>query len=101
LRNSRGGTLRQTQLVLNGLHEEISGQAVPRKTLHAYCGEWLAAKVPETAPRTAVFYRTSTAKFITFLGERAEAPLERDNQGRHRCLSQLFGQEALGQEYKS
>jgi integrase len=68
-------TLRQAQLVLDRLHEEISGQAVQRKTLRAYCAEWLATKEPETAPQTRVFYRTSTAKFIAFLGERAEAPL--------------------------
>ena len=68
-------TLRQAQLVLDRLHEEISGQVVPRKTLRTYCQEWLATKEPETAPRTQVFYRASTAKFITFLGERAEAPL--------------------------
>jgi integrase len=68
-------TLRQAQLVLDRLHEEISGQAVQRKTLRAYCAEWLATKEPETAPRTQVFYRTSTAKFITFLGERADVPI--------------------------
>jgi integrase len=68
-------TLRQTQVVLDRLHEEISGQAVQRKTLRTYCAEWLATKEPETAPRTVVFYRTSTAKFTSFLGERAEVPL--------------------------
>src|SRR6516164_9324636 len=68
-------TLRQAQLVLDRLHEEISGQVVSRKTLRAYCQEWLATKEPEPAPQTQVFYRTSTAKFITFLGKRAEAPL--------------------------
>jgi integrase len=68
-------TLRQAQLVLDRLQEEISGQTVQRKTLRTYCQEWLTTKEPETAPRTQVFYRTSTAKFIAFLGERAEVPL--------------------------
>jgi hypothetical protein len=68
-------TLRQAQLVLDRLHEETSGQAVQRKTLRAYCAEWIATKEPETAPRTQVIYRTSTAKFIAFLGERAELPV--------------------------
>ncbi len=68
-------TLRQAQLVLDRLHEEISGVQITRKTLRAYCAEWLATKEPETAPRTQVFYRTSIAKFIAFLGDRADAPL--------------------------
>jgi integrase len=68
-------TLRQAQVVLDRLHEEISGQAVQRKTVRAYCAEWLATKEPEIAPRTVVFYRTSTAKFIAFLGERADLAL--------------------------
>jgi integrase len=68
-------TLHQAQLVLDRLQQEISGQAVQRKTVRAYCAEWLATKEPETAPRTQVFYRTSTAKFITFLGERADIPV--------------------------
>jgi integrase len=68
-------TLRQAQVVLDRLHEEISGQPVQRKTVRAYCQEWLATKEPETAPRTQVFYRTSMAKFIAFLGERADTPL--------------------------
>src|SRR6516165_6960254 len=68
-------TLRQAQVVLDRLHQEISGVAVQRKTVRAYCAEWLATKEPETAPRTQVFYRTSTAKFIAFLGERADLAL--------------------------
>jgi integrase len=68
-------TLRQAQVVLDRLHEEISGQPVQRKTLRAYCQEWLSTKEPETAPRTVAFYRISTAKFIAFLGTRADLPL--------------------------
>jgi integrase len=67
-------TLRQAQVVLDRLHEEISGQAVQRKTVRTYCAEWLATKELETAPRTQVFYRTSTAKFVAFLGDRADIP---------------------------
>jgi len=74
-------TLRQAQVVLDRLHEEISGVAVQRKTVRAYCAEWLATKEPETAPRTQVFYRTSTAKFIAFLGERADIPLSELTKG--------------------
>ena len=68
-------TLRQAQVVLDRLHEEISGQTVQRKTLRAYCQEWLTTKGPETAPQTHAFYRISSAKFIAFLGERADIPL--------------------------
>ena len=74
-------TLRQAQVVLDRLHQEISGVAVQRKTVRAYCAEWLATKEPETAPRTQVFYRTSTAKFIAFLGERADIPLSELTKG--------------------
>ena len=68
-------TLHQAQIVLSRLHEEFSGLSMPRKTVRAWCAEWLATKEAETAPRTQVFYRTSTAKFLAFLGERADAPL--------------------------
>src|SRR5689334_7794643 len=56
-------TLRQAQLVLDRLHEEINGAPIQRKTVRAYFSEWLAIREPETAPRTQVFYRESTAKF--------------------------------------
>jgi integrase len=68
-------TLRQAQVVLDRLHEEFSGVAVPRKTVRAYCQEWLATKEPEIAPRTAAFYRSSSAKFLDFLGNRADTAL--------------------------
>jgi integrase len=68
-------TLRQAQVVLDRLHEEISGVAVQRKTVRSYCDEWLATKEPETASRTIALYRASTAKFLAFLGDRADAPL--------------------------
>jgi integrase len=68
-------TLRQAQVVLDRLHGEISGQTVQRKTLRAYCQEWFATKEPETAPQTHAFYHISSAKFIAFLGERADIPL--------------------------
>jgi integrase len=74
-------TLRQAQLVLDRLHEEISGLAVQRKSVRAYCVDWLATKEPETAPRTQVFYRTSIAKFIAFLGERADVPISELTKG--------------------
>jgi integrase len=74
-------TLRQAQLVLDRLHEEISGQMVQRKTVRAYFAEWLATKEAETAPRTQVFYRTSAAKFIAFLDQRAEEPLNELTRG--------------------
>jgi integrase len=74
-------TLRQAQLVLDRLHEEVSGLAVQRKSARAYCDEWLATKEPETAPRTQVFYHTSIAKFIAFLGERADVPMSELTKG--------------------
>ena len=42
-------TLRRAQLVLDRLHEEISGVRAQRKAVRDYCAEWLATKEPETA----------------------------------------------------
>jgi integrase len=68
-------TLRQAQVALDRLHEEISGQKVWRKSLRDFANDWLETKVPETAPRTQVFYVASISKLISFLGKRALEPL--------------------------
>ena len=68
-------TLRQAQVALDRLHEEIAGQKVSRKSLREFAKDWLETKVPETAPRTHVFYVASISKLISFLGKRALEPL--------------------------
>src|SRR5689334_2729742 len=68
-------TLRQTMNVLARLHEEVSGEAISQKSLRAYASEWLASKVPETAPRTHSSYQGALAQLFTYLGSRADTPL--------------------------
>jgi len=68
-------TLRQAQVALDRLHEEISGQKVSRKSLRDFAHDWLETKVPETARRTQVFYIASIAKLISFIGKRALEPI--------------------------
>jgi integrase len=68
-------TMRQTQNVLARLHEEVSGEAVPQKSLRAYAQEWLAAKAPEIGARTSDFYRGVVAQLLGYLGQKADAPI--------------------------
>jgi integrase len=68
-------TLRQLQRVLDQMHELVSGEHVPRRSLRAFALEWLQLKEPETGPRTLAFYKESAEKFLSFLGPRADALL--------------------------
>lgn len=45
-------------------------------TLREWIQTWLEAKEATVSKATLSFYRTVTSKFLTFLGERADAPLE-------------------------
>jgi integrase len=65
-------TLRQTQKVLDRLHEEISGEKIIRLTVRKFVADWLETKEPETAPQTYTFYKSSATKLIAFLGPRAD-----------------------------
>jgi integrase len=68
-------TLRQTQNVLARLHEEVSGEAVSKKSLRAYVAEWLAAKAPEIDVRTYDSYSGGLSQLLGYLGPRADAPI--------------------------
>jgi integrase len=68
-------TLKQAQAALDRLHEELSGERVIRTTLRKYVASWLEVKEVATASATMAFYRKSVAKFIEFLGSRADAPI--------------------------
>ncbi|MGA8660038.1 MAG: site-specific integrase [Chthoniobacterales bacterium] len=68
-------TLKQAQAVLDRLHEELSGEKIMRPTLRKHLQSWLEAKEAATAPATIIFYRKSLAKFIEFLGPRADQPI--------------------------
>jgi integrase len=65
-------TLRQTQKVIDRLHEEISGERIIRLTLRKFVADWLETKEPETARATYNFYKNSATKLIAFLGPRAD-----------------------------
>jgi integrase len=68
-------TLAQLQRVLSEMHQLVNGEAVIPKTLRAFVSEWLEQKKPETAPATLTFYTNSARKFISFLAQKADAPL--------------------------
>ena len=68
-------TVRQTQAVLDKLHEELTGEKISRLSLREFAAQWLYTKAAETAPATLVHYRGCVAKLLDFLGERADSPL--------------------------
>jgi integrase len=68
-------TLRQTRKAIERLHEEIAGEPIPQKTLRAYALEWLAARKPETSPRTYYGYSGGVSQLLSYLRSRADAPI--------------------------
>jgi integrase len=68
-------TLRQLQCVLAQMHELVNGEALSRVSVRAFVSEWLELRKPENAPSTFDFYQDSAKKLMSFLGERADAPL--------------------------
>jgi hypothetical protein len=68
-------TLKQVQVVLDRLHEEVSGERVSRATFRRYLDDWLTAKRAETALSTMTFYQGSLKKFLLFLDRRADEPM--------------------------
>lgn len=67
-------TARQVRNVISELHKTITGNDVAALTMREHTENWLAEK-RGTAPATLVFYRGSVKKFLTFLGERADADI--------------------------
>lgn len=61
-------TLAQVKLVINELHEQLSGEKVQTVSLHAFIDGWLAEKEVETKPTTMQFYRSATKRFADFIG---------------------------------
>lgn len=68
-------TVRQTQVVLGKLHEELTGEKISRLTLREFAAQWLSTKAAETAPGTLINYRGCVAKLLDALAERADSPL--------------------------
>jgi integrase len=68
-------SMRQTQRVIDRLHELTSGERIARLSLREYTTAWLKTKKPETAPSTLAFYTSSIGKFLAYLGPRADLPI--------------------------
>jgi integrase len=63
--------------VIEALHAELGGgEPAASVSLADFADQWLAAKRPEVAPRTYGFYREGIAKLVSFLGPKADAPLD-------------------------
>jgi integrase len=65
-------TFTQVREVLQNLHKEITGEELKEVSVRTHIENWLAEKMDETKPATMHFYGSSTTKFLTFLGERAD-----------------------------
>jgi integrase len=68
-------SMRQTQRVIDRLHELVSGERIARLSLRQYAESWLKKKKPETASSTIAFYSYGMGKLLRFLGPRADLPL--------------------------
>ena len=63
--------------VIEALQAELGGgEPAASVSLADFADQWLAAKRPEVAPRTYGFYREGIAKLVSFLGPKADAPLD-------------------------
>jgi integrase len=62
-------------MVLDRLHEELSGEGIVRATVRSRVANWLETKKHEVAPATLYFYQNSLGKFLDFLGPRADQPM--------------------------
>jgi hypothetical protein len=68
-------TLKQVQVVLDRLHEKVSGERVGRATFRRYLNHWLTPKRAETASPAMAFYQASLNEFSQFLGRQADEPM--------------------------
>lgn len=64
---------RVTEELIKEFYEEESQETI---TIQKYAEKWLARKEGEIADSTLTFYRHVVGKFLGFLGQRAEKPLE-------------------------
>ena len=65
-------TFTQVRQVLQGLHQEITGEELKTVSVREHIANWLAEKKDETKLATMHFYGSSTTKFLNFLGDRAD-----------------------------
>jgi integrase len=68
-------TLSQLEKVLRSFHEELGGQGFEKRSLSAFCSEWLEEKEPSVSDATRKFYRKVAQKLLEYFGERAGQPI--------------------------
>jgi integrase len=68
-------TLSQLEKVLRSFHEELGGQGFEKRSLRAFCQEWLEEKEPSVSDGTKKFYRKTAQKLLEYFGARSELPI--------------------------
>ncbi len=68
-------TAMQTRRVIAALHAEITGEGLPTHTVRQFFESWVSGKEAEIAPATLSFYKNAKKKFLTFLGDKADADI--------------------------
>lgn len=69
-------TIRSVRETVTTLARDIWGIDAPLTTIRQHIDTWLIEKKSGTAESTLEFYEQTTTKFIDFLGERADSPIE-------------------------
>lgn len=72
----RKRTVAHSRRVLADIHKAITGEPLMTSTVRLHFAQWLAVKKNETTPATMTFYRSTLDRFVAWLGERADAPLD-------------------------
>ena len=70
------GNSQRVRKILSEFLRDHYGEELPFATARDFLGQWLAARKTETSPATFRRYEEVTAKFLIFLGPKAQAPLE-------------------------
>ena len=74
-------TLSQLEKVLRTYHEELGGEEFEKRSLRAFCSEWLEEKEPSVSDATKKFYRKTVEKLLEYFGERAGQPITEVTRG--------------------
>ena len=70
------GNAQRVRKILSEFLREHYGEELPFATARDFINQWLAARKAETSPATFRRYEEVVGKFLSFLGTRAQAPLE-------------------------
>jgi integrase len=73
IRNKR--TFSQLEKTLRAFHEELCSESVAKRSLRAFCEEWLQEKEPSVSASTKKFYRGVVTLLLDYFGERADQPI--------------------------